>query len=267
MKDKSNFLLAFDENIKSKFSYLPSLLSNATVIHKNNVLLIDSGLNTDMFNILCCEGIPIRENIRLGIQYFKDKNLPYSFWVGFEQDPIWLKEELYQLGLISVEKEWAMACDSMQSDWSEFQDIPFAVRRVTSVEILQDFITVIQALLPYHEHAAIETLYLKSAHALLSEKSSLTCFVGYDNGRPIATSSVFFHSGLASIFDVIVLPKMRGRGLGKWMTLQAMNQAKEKGVDICILTATNDARYLYEKLGFKVVKAMEVYNERPDFRA
>jgi ribosomal protein S18 acetylase RimI-like enzyme len=55
---------------------------------------------------------------------------------------------------------------------------------------------------------------------------------------------------------------MRGRGLGKLMTQWGMLEAKAKGFDRCILTATNDAKYLYRKLGFVDVKTMKVYHER-----
>jgi ribosomal protein S18 acetylase RimI-like enzyme len=40
-------------------------------------------------------------------------------------------------------------------------------------------------------------------------------------------------------------------GIGSAMTMTAMNAALSKGYATCILTATNDAKFLYEKIGFK----------------
>jgi ribosomal protein S18 acetylase RimI-like enzyme len=257
----SEFLQAFDSNIKSKFVYLPSLLPHASIIHAHQMLLIDSGLSTDMFNILCSDGIPTREDIRTSIQYFRGKNQLYAFWTGFEQEPSWLEEELNALQLVQGEMEWAMACDLGKSQFNITQPINFDTRKVSNHNTLKDFIAVIQALLPFHEHDAIEKLYMQCAEALLNEKCPMSFFVGYENGKAQSTSSVFCQSNLASVFDVIVLPEMRGKGIGKWMTGQAMKHAKEKGIDTCVLTATNDAKYLYEKLGFELIKAMKVYNE------
>lgn len=45
------------------------------------------------------------------------------------------------------------------------------------------------------------------------------------------------------------------------MTLRAMLSAQEKGINKCVLTATNDAKYLYQKLGFEDLKTMKVYHE------
>jgi predicted GNAT family acetyltransferase len=224
------------------------------------MLLIDSGLSSDMFNILCCEGTSKRESIQDAIHHFGKKGIPFAFWVGFEQDPVWLEEELEKLGLAQVEMEWAMACE-LDQEWKPPQ-ASILVRQVSDQETLQDFISILCALLPAHEHASIKSFYSQSTHILLNPESALTLFVGYDKEEPISTASVYMHSGLASIFDIIVLPQMRGRGIGKQMTLQAMRYAKEKGMITAILTATNDARYLYEKLGFKVVKEMKVFGEK-----
>ena len=45
------------------------------------------------------------------------------------------------------------------------------------------------------------------------------------------------------------------------MTLSAMLTAQEKGFNKCVLIATNDAKYLYQKLGFIDLKTMKVYHE------
>ena len=86
-------------------------------------------------------------------------------------------------------------------------------------------------------------------------------WIGYKNAKPVSLVSVYFDEGIASIFDVIVLAEMRGKGLGKLMTQRGMLEAKTKGFDRCILTATNDAKYLYHKLGFVEAKTMKVYHE------
>lgn len=241
---------SFDQNIQGKFTYLPKH------VLKGQMTLIDSGLQSNMFNIVFCNPNVEPIAVHQAIEYFREKKLPYAFWIGFDADPLWLEQELIAKGLTSEETEWAMVCDLDQHP-PEVAD--FDIRQVQTQEGIQDVISVMNGILPSEEHEAIQTFYEQSQDKLLAEGSRLTFFVGYENERPISISSCFCDENEASVFDVIVLPEMRGKGLGKAMTCQAMLQAKEKGYNRCILTATNDVKYLYQKLGFKDLKTMKVF--------
>lgn len=58
-----------------------------TVLSIDHIVLIDSGLNSNMFNILYCNGATDRASVKIAIDYFKLKKLPYAFWIGFESEP------------------------------------------------------------------------------------------------------------------------------------------------------------------------------------
>lgn len=254
------FLYSFDRNIQGKFSYLPSHNKQMNVRIMEHITLIDSSLNSNMFNILYCNGTTDRASVKIAIDFFRSKKSPYAFWIGFEDDPSWLEEELLALGLVTEEMEWAMLCDlDKQASLPILSD--FNIRQVQDSAGIQDIISVMNNILPSDEHSAIRLFYEQSEPTLLSKASSLIFFVGYENEKPISLSSSFYDQGIASIFDVIVLPEMRGKGLGKAMTLKAMLSAQEKGVHKCVLTATNDAKYLYRKIGFEDLKTMKVYHE------
>lgn len=254
------FLYSFDRNIQGKFSYLPSHNKQMNVRIIEHITLIDSSLNSNMFNILYCNGTTDRASVKIAIDFFRSKKSPYAFWIGFEDDPSWLEEELLALGLVTEEMEWAMLCDlDKQASLPILSD--FNIRQVQDSTGIQDIISVMNNILPSDEHSAIQLFYEQSAPTLLSKASSLIFFVGYENGKPTSLSSSFYDQGIASIFDVIVLPEMRGKGLGKAMTLKAMLSAQEKGFHKCVLTATNDAKYLYRKIGFEDLKTMKVYHE------
>ncbi|MDP1609049.1 MAG: GNAT family N-acetyltransferase [Chlamydiales bacterium] len=254
------FLKLFDCNIKGKFSYLPIHNKQMTIQTIENIVLIDSGLHSNMFNILYSNGSTDRASIKIVLDFFRSKKMPYAFWIGFEDDPSWLEEELLALGLITEETEWAMSCD-LDNQALTHMHSDFDIRQVQDSAGIQDIISVMNHILPLEEHSAIQSFYEQSSPILLSKASSLIFFVGYENGKPISLSSLFYDQGIASLFDVIVLPEMRGRGLGKAMTIKAMLSAQEKGVKKCVLTATNDAKYLYQKLGFLDLKTMKVYHE------
>jgi ribosomal protein S18 acetylase RimI-like enzyme len=255
------FLHRFDTNIRGKFSYLPAAIESMEVNEESHLLCIDSTLPSDMFNILCCNGAADFSSICDRISHFRSKKQPFAFWIGFEDEPSWIEAKLHELGLITDEMEWAMVCDLTRHELEN--DLCYQnIRRFCNKDDIFDLIYVLKQIVPKQEHDAIESFYLKSEERLLSENSQLTFFVSYENKKPVAIVSLYVTEEIASIFDLIVLPEMRGKGLGKLMTQRGMFEAKKKGCKQCILTATNDAKHLYQKLGFLHVKTMKVYHDK-----
>lgn len=245
--------MEIDKHIQAKFAYLPSQLDgmNAT----RNPLITDSHLPCDMFNIIACEGGEDKDAIENAIEHFRKQKLPFCVWVGFDVDPPWLCDLLKKHGLKNSEAELAMGVDLKNVVWPD----PIKGFTIKPAENIEDVITVMFSIFPEEEKQAIETFFKQASSLLQSPQSDLKFLIGYFEGRPVATSSAFFSHGLSSVFDVIVDPACRGRGFGKMMTLAAMHAAFDKGVNDCILTATNDAKFLYEKIGFHTIKQMWVY--------
>ncbi len=122
-------------------------------------------------------------------------------------------------------------------------------------------LAVLKAFIPEEEMEAIEGFFKCVEPALVKDHSSIEYFVGYASGKPVATCSVFYSHFIASIFDVIVSPFARGQGLGKLITAAGMKKAAENGFETFALTATNHAKFLYEKIGFQNLKLLRVYSE------
>ncbi|HEY1990877.1 MAG TPA: GNAT family N-acetyltransferase [Gammaproteobacteria bacterium] len=59
------------------------------------------------------------------------------------------------------------------------------------------------------------------------------------------------------ILNVYTEPEWRGRGLAKRLTLLAMDAARERGLKLTILHATEMGKPLYAKLGFKGTNEMQ----------
>lgn len=241
-------VLDFDNNIKLKFTFVASKLKNMTVIADKTRLLIDSGLDSDMFNIVC------GSDPDLNINYFKKVGRPFAYWIGFENDPFSLENELIKKGLTTEETEWAMSAPLQNFAYSIEHDI----RTVQSRKEIEDLITVMNTIMPPNERAAIQSYFTQAAPHLIG-KSDLVYYVGYVDKKPMSLASIFCDSKLGSIFDVIVLPEFRGQGWGKAMTAKAMLEIKGRGLSFAILTATNDAKFLYKHLGFEEIKCMKVY--------
>ena len=193
----------------------------------DQVLIVDSGLDCDMFNVICCDGAASISSVQNAIDHFRKKKLPYAFWVGFENEPKWLEKQLEDFGLITDEMEWAMVCDLNRYDQKiELKD--FEIKQVSNQQSIVDIVETMKAIFPENEHGAITTFFAAATPALTNEHSQLLFFVGYENNVPVGISSLFVEEEIASIFDVIVVPEARGRGYGKLMTQYAALEAKNR---------------------------------------
>jgi GNAT superfamily N-acetyltransferase len=91
------------------------------------------------------------------------------------------------------------------------------------------------------------------AGSLAEPQSGLEHFVARSYGEPCAISTLLRARYAAGIYHVTTLPDYRGRGLGKALTLAAMETAQRAGYATAILFATPSGCPLYQGLGFETV--------------
>jgi len=98
--------------------------------------------------------------------------------------------------------------------------------------------------------------FIQSTHARL--------FVAMDNGLLAGYALLLFHRGtnLARLYSLAIDAKWRGQGLAQQLMHECEQEAIHKGYITLRLEVRNDnigARRLYEKLGYKVLKALVHY--------
>lgn len=84
-------------------------------------------------------------------------------------------------------------------------------------------------------------------------------FLARWQGEPCAISTLLHANYGAGIYHVTTLPAYRGRGLGKALTLAAMQSACWAGYKQAILFATTSGFPLYERLGFQTVSTVDAF--------
>jgi hypothetical protein len=72
-------------------------------------------------------------------------------------------------------------------------------------------------------------------------------FVGYDDGRPVATSAAHSAAGVTVVENVAVLGTARGKGAGAALTWAATSSWPDQGA---VLIASDDGQPVYERLGY-----------------
>jgi GNAT superfamily N-acetyltransferase len=88
-------------------------------------------------------------------------------------------------------------------------------------------------------------------------------YLAFLNGKPVATSLLFLHAGVAGIQAVSTLPEARRQGIGRAMTLAPVWQARELGYHIATLQASPMGNPIYRRLGFEEIFQVQEYDWNP----
>ncbi|GHU15116.1 hypothetical protein FACS189449_12530 [Alphaproteobacteria bacterium] len=245
-----------DLNMTGKFGYLSSLME-MDVTFCGDVSIINSGISSDMFNVIC--EIRDRKTLDSAIKKFRDLKMPFACWVGFDDDYQQCKQDLEKIGFECNEHESAMFIEieklSRDKKCEELQ-----ISLVDNEQKLTDFINVYQKLIP-HDSDQINEFYSRAADHILNPKSSLKLFVGYFHDQPAATSALFMDENSAGVWDITTIPKFRRRGIGTDMMSHALSYAFDNFEHrIGVLTASEEGKPVYQKIGFQKLKDFYVFN-------
>jgi GNAT superfamily N-acetyltransferase len=82
-------------------------------------------------------------------------------------------------------------------------------------------------------------------------------------GEPVATASLFVAAGIAGVYFVCTTPAFRRRGIGASITYAALEQARPLGLRVAVLGASEAGRPVYERLGFRAICDVHVYEWAP----
>lgn len=192
------------------------------------------------------------------LDVFLSQNLPF-FWAAWPPDGApSLAEYLSATGLLFL--RYTMPAMARQLD-----DLPAAappdgveIARVQTAQDQADWLEVHMAGFAEPEAARPDFgQYLTSS--LTEPESDLEHFIARWRGEPCAISTLLAAPLAAGIYHVTTLPAYRSRGLGKALTLAAMQSARRAGYADAILFATPSGYPLYHHLGFETVATAELF--------
>lgn len=98
-----------------------------------------------------------------------------------------------------------------------------------------------------------------SVFGLLAQQAHAGFFVGYIKDVPVASALAYVYEGSLGIYLIATLPAYRRKGIGRWITEQAMNWGIAQGATEAHLQATDAGRPVYEVIGFKTKGNIPVY--------
>lgn len=252
-------------NLVAHVSWVQTQTTGMQVIETDDLVMVDSGLPCDTFNIVCRARLAratAPERIRAVMEHFAYVNRPYSWWLNPGDEPSDLGDLLLVAGLHNAESELAMAADLSRLRLTELAPSGLQVRRLTSLNQLQDFARIVAANWSPPDGEVLR-FYEMGAPALLAENSPLWLYVGYLDETPVAASELTVGGGVVGLYNICTLMDYRRRGFGTALTLQPLVDALSQGYHTAILQASDEGALVYKRVGFEPFGLIREYKPLP----
>jgi len=229
------------------------------------LVLADSGLACDTFNIVCRARLGGPDGIqrcRDAFAHFRDVRRPFSWWVGPADEPPSLGAMLESIGLVRAEAEEAMAKRLGELPGLHPEEVTgLEVLRVHTAAQLESWATVTASNWTPPD-LGVNSFYRQTAAALLAPDSPQWLYLGLLDGTPVATAEATVHDRTVMLFNVATGAEYRGRGIGSRMTWQPLREAAAAGCTLGVLQAASAGVRVYRRLGFTTFGEITEYKPK-----
>ncbi|MHA2500425.1 MAG: GNAT family N-acetyltransferase [Candidatus Hodarchaeales archaeon] len=206
-------------------------------------------------------------NVAAAVDFFKQREMPFLWWITPLSRPSNLGEVLIAHGL----KTDAWTPPVMTMDLSTIdpamlheatQRSGVALKCVQRDHDLKTWIKTFDLCFDLPDFV-IETFYNLMV-PLLVDKANLVNYLATLDDDPVGVSTVFYYAGIAAIYNVGTLSDYRGKGIGTAATLAPLLDARQRGYAIGVLQSTELGYNTYARIGFKKSYEVQMFTWTPE---
>lgn len=191
--------------------------------------------------------------IAVTLEHFKGRNVPALWLVGPSSQPATLAQRLVAHGLRHIGDDPGMAIDLHQLNDDVSPPPGFTIKRV-------DDATALNIWCSFTEQVELVKALVEFGMAVGFDRNRpLIHYLGWLNGKPVATASLVLGGGVAGIYNVMTIPEVQRQGIGSLMTAVPLQEARAMGYRIGVLQSTKMGINLYRRLGFQEYGSFRIY--------
>jgi GNAT superfamily N-acetyltransferase len=252
-----------EANLRECFRILASLRERGDRLELPGVTVASAGVTFQMFNAAFLsspvETIPdLEERIDLAARHFSARGLRWSFWLCEDWIAKGLRRKVgsvfHRFGLHLSSEMPGMAAESLRKTSPPERELEF--RPAVSGENLREFRQI--GALCFHVPPG---WFAEVFDNEMSRRTQFRSWVAYKNDVPVGTAAAVVAAGVTGLYNIAILPEYRRRGYGSAVTRMAAEEAlRQGGADRFILQASVQGVRMYERMGFRPVTRIAVYN-------
>lgn len=255
--------VAVEENLRESFRLLAVDRQGGDVLEFPGLAISSLGARFQMFNAAFLSApanvSDVERRLATANDHFRSRGLPWAFWACEG----WLDQAARRrlsatcaaLGLRLSSDMPGMVAANLEEPACMIARLEY--RRALSAREMADFRGIGSVCF------RVPTDWFQEVFDddLPAARPDFRCWVGYLNGLPVATAATVPSRGALGLYNVATDPAFRGRGFGEAITRHALAEAATRyGPRPLVLQSTSHGLRLYERLGFRAVTRILVYN-------
>lgn len=233
------------------------------VRHMPGVMIASAGTDSAVFNVALLtdpvppEPVELDRRIMLAKVFFGARGLRWSFWVCQDllAPPLRRRaSELFGKRRLRYSSECpGMVAERIEPATRSLPAVEF--RRVSDAESRLNFCQITSLTFGLAFETATQIYNTERAW-----QTDLVGYIGYVDGKPVATAATVSAEGAVGVYSVATLPDHRGKGIAEQLVRHVLDKAKAAtGIERSVLQSSTDGQSLYRRMGYRPVTRFEIY--------